>query len=97
MKATLRKMMIVAAMVVATFSVFAQQLPELTDPNVRIGKLDNGLTYYIRHNEHPKGLANFHIAQRVGAVQEEANQNGLAHFLEHMCFNGTKNFPDMLM
>ena len=46
MKATLRKMMIVAAMVVATFSVFAQQLPELTDPNVRIGKLDNGLTYY---------------------------------------------------
>ena len=97
MKATLRKMMIVAAMVVATFSVFAQQLPELTDPNVRIGKLDNGLTYYIRHNEHPKGLANFHIAQRVGAVQEEANQNGLAHFLEHMCFNGTKNFPDKLM
>lgn len=68
-----------------------QPLP--TDPNTRIGKLPNGLTYYIRHNEYPKGQANFYIAQKVGSVQEEEEQRGLAHFLEHMCFNGTENFP----
>ncbi|MBQ0049451.1 MAG: insulinase family protein [Bacteroidales bacterium] len=68
-----------------------QQLP--MDPGTRYGKLDNGLTYYIRHNERPIGQANFYIAQKVGSVLEEDNQRGLAHFLEHMCFNGTKNFP----
>lgn len=70
---------------------FAQQLP--SDPNVRIGKLENGLTYYIRHNELPADRADFYIAQKVGSIQEEQNQLGLAHFLEHMCFNGTTHFP----
>ena len=69
-----------------------QPLPR--DPKTRIGKLDNGLTYYIRHNEYPKGQANFYIAQKVGSVQEDDSQRGLAHFLEHMCFNGTENFPE---
>ena len=70
------------------------QLPAVPeDPEVRIGHLDNGLTYYIRHNNNPKGQADFYIAQKVGSVLEEDNQRGLAHFLEHMCFNGTKNFP----
>ena len=78
---------------ILTTSVTAQtKLP--ADQNVRIGVLPNGLTYYIRHNEQPKGRADFHIAQAVGAILEEANQNGLAHFLEHMAFTGTKNFPD---
>lgn len=63
------------------------------DPNVRIGHLDNGLTYYIRHNNYPEHHADFFIAQKVGSIQEEDNQRGLAHFLEHMCFNGTKHFP----
>lgn len=63
------------------------------DPEVRMGKLDNGLTYIIRHNEKPANRAHFLIAQRVGSMQEEDNQSGLAHFLEHMAFNGTKNFP----
>ena len=63
------------------------------DPEVRYGKLDNGLTYYIRHNEQPKQRAEFHIAQAVGAILEEDHQNGLAHFLEHMAFNGTQHFP----
>ena len=63
------------------------------DPEVRYGRLDNGLTYYIRHNEQPKQRAEFHIAQAVGAILEEDNQNGLAHFLEHMAFNGTQHFP----
>ncbi len=72
----------------------AQQLPELPiDPAVRYGKLPNGLTYYIRRNALPEKQANFYIAQKVGSVQEEDNQRGLAHFLEHMCFNGTTNFP----
>ena len=64
------------------------------DAQTRYGKLDNGLTYYIRHNEYPKGQANFYIAQQVGSVQAEDDQRGLAHFLEHMCFNGTENFPE---
>ena len=72
----------------------AQQMPPLpVDPAVKIGKLDNGLTYYIRHNEEPKGQANFYIAQKVGAVQENDDQRGLAHFLEHMAFNGSTHFP----
>lgn len=69
----------------------SKQLP--VDKNVRIGKLKNGLTYYIRHNENPKNLVNFYIAQKVGSIQEEEDQRGLAHFLEHMCFNGTEHFP----
>ena len=70
------------------------QTPLPTDDGVRVGQLENGLTYYIRHNELPKGRAEFHIAQAVGAILEEDNQNGLAHFLEHMAFNGTKHYPD---
>jgi len=64
-----------------------------TDPAVRIGKLSNGMTYYIRHNEEPKERASFYIIQNVGALLENDDQNGLAHFLEHMAFNGTKHFP----
>lgn len=79
----------------AAMTVSAQQAPEklAVDPEVRYGKLDNGLTYYIRHNEQPKQRCEFHIAQAVGAILEEDNQNGLAHFLEHMAFNGTQHFP----
>lgn len=84
--------------VVATCLTASAQMEQMTQPlpideNVRIGKLDNGLTYYIRHNEKPKGQADFYIAQKVGSILEEDNQRGLAHFLEHMCFNGTENFP----
>ena len=68
------------------------QLPN--DPAVRVGHLENGLTYYIRHNELPKGRAEFYLATNVGAIQETPDQDGLAHFLEHMCFNGTEHFPD---
>jgi len=72
----------------------AQQMPQLpVDKDVRIGKLDNGLTYYIRYNNWPENRAEFYIAQKVGSIQENEDQRGLAHFLEHMCFNGTQNFP----
>ncbi|MDL2305903.1 insulinase family protein, partial [Bacteroides sp. OttesenSCG-928-D19] len=63
------------------------------DPALRYGQLENGLTYYIRHNEMPKERAEFYIVQNVGSMQEEEDQRGLAHFLEHMAFNGSKNFP----
>ena len=83
-----------AAVMLATVSVTAQQLPPIPiDEDVRIGKLDNGLTYYIRHNEWPEHVANFYIAQRVGSIQENDQQRGLAHFLEHMAFNGSEHFP----
>lgn len=79
----------------AVIQVSAQQemQPLPIDPKVRYGKLPNGLTYYIRHNAQPKERADFYIAQNVGSILEEENQRGLAHFLEHMAFDGTKNFP----
>ena len=73
------------------------QQPIPADKAIRIGKLENGLTYYIRHNEKPKGMANFYIVHDVGAIQEDDNQQGLAHFLEHMAFNGTKTYPGKTM
>ncbi|MBR1445525.1 MAG: insulinase family protein, partial [Alloprevotella sp.] len=71
----------------------AQMMPPVNiDPAVRIGTLPNGMTYYIRHNALPEKQAFFYIAQKVGSVQEEESQRGLAHFLEHMAFNGSQNF-----
>ena len=82
------------ALVVSTAATAKNENEQLPiDKSVRVGKLKNGLTYYIRHNENPKNLVNFYIAQKVGSIQEEENQRGLAHFLEHMCFNGTDHFP----
>ncbi len=70
----------------------AQQLP--LDSCIRKGTLPNGLTYYVRYNNQTPGQADFYIAQRVGSILEEPQQRGLAHFLEHMAFNGTAHFPD---
>lgn len=89
------KKFILSTLVLALGLTAAAQQPQPlpVDSAVRVGHLDNGLTYYIRHNEYPKQRAEFHIAQAVGAILEEDNQNGLAHFLEHMAFNGTQHFP----
>ena len=70
---------------------FSQSLP--LDPLVRTGKLANGFTYYIRHNTEPKDRVVFYLANKVGSLQENDDQRGLAHFMEHMSFNGTKYFP----
>lgn len=76
--------------------IFAQvnlQDPLPQDPTIVVGKLPNGITYYIRHNEEPKNRASFYIIRNAGALLENDDQDGLAHFLEHMAFQGTKNFP----
>ena len=91
MKKFFLSIVLLAAGIMGAQAQMEQKVP--VDENVRIGHLDNGLTYYIRHNELPKQRAEFHIAQAVGAILEEDDQNGLAHFLEHMCFNGTEHFP----
>ncbi|MBQ3753103.1 MAG: insulinase family protein [Prevotella sp.] len=93
-----RKIFATLVLAVASFTTAAAQQQQMqmppipVDPDVRIGKLDNGLTYYIRHNEWPEKRAEFYIAQKVGSIQEDDTQRGLAHFLEHMAFNGSKHF-----
>ena len=90
----LRKLLAAALMIVG-FTAMAQmpQMPPIpVDEAVRMGTLPNGLTYYVRHNDYPEHRVNFYIAQRVGSIQEEESQRGLAHFLEHMAFNGSENF-----
>ena len=89
----MKRLLISLAALIAATVAFAQT-PLPNDPEVRVGKLDNGMTYYIRHNDQPAQRAEFYLATDVGAYQESDDQDGLAHFLEHMCFNGTKNFPD---
>ena len=92
----MRKFILIFAALFTAFAFSAnaqmdQQLPN--DPAVRKGKLENGMTYYIMKNSQPANRAEFYLATNVGAIQETPDQDGLAHFLEHMCFNGTKNFP----
>ncbi|MCQ2208542.1 MAG: insulinase family protein, partial [Paludibacteraceae bacterium] len=83
----------------ASVCSFAQPIPKnnikplAMDPQLHYGVLPNGMTYYIRHNGKENERAHFYIIQDVGAILEEDSQNGLAHFLEHMAFQGTKNLP----
>lgn len=98
LNSTFRSLLVLVVLIASGVGAMAQQVPALPiDPAVRIGKLDNGLTYYIRQNKLPEGRAHFYIAQKVGSMQEEDSQSGLAHFLEHIAFNGTKNFPGKSM
>ena len=91
------QLFIVAIIVFQTSTMFGQDsnisiiVPR--DPEIKTGVLPNGMTYYIRHNEEPKDRASFYMIQNVGALLENDDQNGLAHFLEHMAFNGTKHYP----
>lgn len=67
------------------------------DPDVRIGTLPNGLTYYVRRNTHPGGWVELRLAVDAGSVHEQPDQSGVAHFLEHMLFNGTASFPENVL
>ena len=93
---TFRSLLILVNFLLVSVSIQAQS--DLTksapmDPGIRTGKLNNGLTYFIRNNKEPEKRASFYIIQNVGAILENDDQNGLAHFLEHMAFNGTEHFP----
>ena len=87
-----KKIMSVAVVALTAISAWAQT-PLPLNPAVKHGTLPNGLNYYILHNEEPKERVNFYIAQKVGSTLESPEQLGLAHFLEHMAFNGTTNYP----
>lgn len=90
-----RKIFAAAFLLLLTGTASAQQMPPIPiDKEVKIGKLDNGLTYYIRHNAYPENVASFYIAQKVGSINEDDDQRGLAHLLEHLAFNGTDHFKD---
>ena len=92
----MKRLILFAAVLFTALSAFGQvdpNAPLQRDPNLLYGKLDNGMTYYIMHNDLPAQRAEFYLLNDVGAIQETPAQNGLAHFQEHMCLNGTKNFP----
>jgi zinc protease len=93
MKRILFLLLLIAVSVVSVAQT-TPGIPVPVDPEYRIGKLENGLTYYIRHNTEPAGRASYYIIQNVGAILEKDSQQGLAHFLEHMALNGTTRFPD---
>ena len=88
----LRKIFAVALLLLSVGNAMAQMPPIPVDKNVKIGHLENGLTYYIRHNAFPEHVASFYIAQKVGSINENDDQRGLAHLLEHLAFNGTEHF-----
>ncbi len=92
----MKRILTMIASAALSLAAFAQN-PLPNDPEVKTGRLDNGMTYYIRHNALPEGRAEFYLATNVGAIQEGEGQDGLAHFLEHMCFNGLKNLPGKQM
>nr|WP_297658744.1 insulinase family protein [uncultured Prevotella sp.] len=91
----LRKFLAAAWLLLSVGSAMAQMPNAIpVDKNVRIGHLSNGLTYYIRHNNFPEHVASFYIAQKVGSINENDDQRGLAHLLEHLAFNGSEHFKD---
>jgi zinc protease len=90
---------IMSSLVLCAFgaAASAQTIAIPLDAAVRTGKLKNGFTYYIRHNQTPKNRAQFYLVNKVGSVLENDDQLGLAHFVEHMTFNGSRNFPKNTM
>ena len=98
----IKKALSLAMILIGVLGMNAQmQQPQLTplplNPKVKSGVLPNGLSYYILQNSEPKERANFYIAQKVGSTLETPEQLGLAHFLEHMAFNGTEHYPGKAM
>ncbi len=90
-------LLIVIGTLIAFLPLAAKEKELPVDPELRMGKLENGLTYYIRHNEQPKGRAEFWLVQGTGSLVEEDDERGMAHFIEHIAFQGTRNFPNIDM
>src|SRR5688572_13828318 len=86
-------MFLVAAPLIGTAQELRGTDPIPFDPNVKTGKLKNGLTYYIRKNAKPENKVDLMLVINAGSILENDDQQSLAHFMEHMCFNGTKRFP----
>ena len=93
----MRKGIVLMVVAVMAATAWAKEQPLPVDPELRIGRLDNGITYYIRHNEQPKGRAEFWLVQNTGSLVEEDDERGMAHFIEHVAFQGTRNFPNIDM
>ncbi len=99
MKTSILKPLAVTCLLFVASGVFSQQsaidltTPIAVDPNVKIGKLDNGLVYYIRKNAKPENRLEMRLVVNAGSILENDDQQGLAHFMEHMNFNGTRTFP----
>src|SRR6185503_3184787 len=90
------KSLCVVLVLISSHSLFAQvklNQPVPVDPNVRVGKLPNGLTYYIQKNSKPEKKMELRLVVNAGSILEDPDQRGLAHFMEHMNFNGSKHFP----
>ncbi len=94
LKSSTAMLVLLFTAVLFPYKTIAQNMdkPILLDDSVRTGKLPNGMTYYIRRNVKPKNRAELRLAVNAGAMEENDDQQGLAHFTEHMAFNGTKNF-----
>ena len=96
----LKRIYLLSIIFLISTSLAAQELPVLeslqnqipVDEKIKIGKLENGLTYYIRQNSKPENRAELRLVIKAGSILEDEDQLGLAHFMEHMAFNGTKNF-----
>lgn len=97
----MKKLLLIISIILTASFAFAQDVkldaPINPDPHVKIGKLSNGMTYYIRHNEQPKKVVELRLAVNAGSNQENENQRGLAHFTEHMSFNGIEGMPGNTM
>ena len=89
-----KRLILAFFLLTATLLLPAREKPLPRRDSLRVGSLNNGLTYYILQNSYPKGEAVYRLFVKAGSLYEEERQRGLAHFLEHMAFNGTEHFPD---
>jgi zinc protease len=93
----MKKILLFTLCIALHYNAFAQtvnlEMPLPQEQNIKKGVLENGMTYYIHNTQVTKDVASYYIIQNVGSVLEKDNQQGLAHFLEHMAFNGTRDFP----
>ena len=93
----MKRVLLFTAIALLSLTAMAREKELPVDPELRIGRLENGMTYYIRHNEQPKGRADMWLVQGTGSLVEEENERGMAHFIEHIAFQGTRNFPNIDM